>query len=156
MFSDLPAHTGCKLSCSALLGAHEHSRWHREAQHPTPSPPGHRHSPGSTSATPKPCLTAAPVPLDSAGPQLYLKHVVSSPEDFRQGYLVVAILFSEHTSLWGKKVGKETPLKVRGKVESSMRWALRPDAPAATGPRADSAAGASHERFSEPGDPSPQ
>lgn len=28
MFSALPARTGSKLSCSALLVAHEHSRWH--------------------------------------------------------------------------------------------------------------------------------
>jgi hypothetical protein len=32
-------------------------------------------------------------------PEAYLKHMVSSPEDFRHGYLVVAILFSEQTSL---------------------------------------------------------
>lgn len=69
------------------------------------------HSPGSISALPKPCLTATPVPLDFSEPQLYLKHVVSSPEDFRHGYLVVVILFSEHTSLREeeKKVEEETP-----------------------------------------------
>lgn len=35
-------------------------------------------------------------------PEAYLKHVVSSPEAFRHGYLVVAILFSEQTSLRNK------------------------------------------------------
>lgn len=105
-----------------LLRAHEHSCWHREAQHPTPPPPGHKHSPGSTSATPKPCLTATPVPSDSAGPQLYLKHVVSSPEDFRQGYLVVAILFSEHTSLCGGESWEGN--SVEGQRESGEQYAL--------------------------------
>lgn len=79
-------------------------------------------------------MTATPVLLDSPGPQLYLKHVVSSPEDFRHGYLVVVILFSEHTSLREKKKLKENSVKVSWRVKNRTRWALRPDARAATGP----------------------
>lgn len=67
-------------------------------------------------------MTGAPVPPDSAGPQLYLKHVVSSPEDLRHGYLVVAILFSEHTSLWGKKSWRGN--SVEGQRQSGEQDAL--------------------------------
>lgn len=50
------------------------------------------------------CGAAFPNTQDAQGRTLrssgsYLKHVVSSPEGFRHGYLVVAILFSEQTSL---------------------------------------------------------
>lgn len=83
------------------------------------------HNPGSNSALPKPCLTATPVPLDSAGPQLYLKHVMSSPEDFRHGYLVVVILFSEHTSLREEKCQRGNSVKVSGRVKSRTRCCVQ-------------------------------
>lgn len=44
---------------------------------------------------------APPLPPVLRGRGAHLKQVVSSPVDFRQGYRVVAILFSEQTSLQG-------------------------------------------------------
>lgn len=59
-------------------------------------------------------------------PGAYLKHVVSSPEGFRHGYLVVAMLFSEQTSL--KKLG-ELGWPLRARAAGNTRRASASRAP---------------------------
>ena len=59
-------------------------------------------------------------------PGAYLKHVVSSPEGFRHGYLVVALLFSEQTSL--KKLG-ELGWPLRARAAGNARRASASRAP---------------------------
>ena len=68
---------------------------------------------------------AAPPSHQPGDSKAYLKHVVSSPEAFRHGYLVVVILFSEQTSLRkrGKVVGSP-----RGSVGQCARGDPRPGA----------------------------
>lgn len=67
-------------------------------------------SPLSSPSPPRPAGAASPerVPRRSVstphrGRGAHLKQVVSSPVGFRQGYRVVAILFSEQTSLQGRE-----------------------------------------------------
>lgn len=71
--------------------------------------------PPVTKRASKPLLRRAACPASPGAlwrtrqsPEAYLKHVVSSPEGFRHGYFVVAILFSEQISL-GKQL--EQPLR---------------------------------------------
>lgn len=90
------------LGCPSLLWPRNKGLYPGELTQHFPAPPW----PLVPKRVSKPllCGAAFPTTQDAQGRTLrssgsYLKHVVSSPEGFRHGYLVVAILFSEQTSL---------------------------------------------------------
>lgn len=107
-----------------------HTRKKKFAPERTEHPTGGR---AVTERASRPLLRAPP-PRPARGarqpgqpsPGAYLKHVVSSPEGFRHGYLVVAMLFSEQTSL--KKLG-ELGWPLRARAAGNTRRASASRAP---------------------------
>lgn len=104
---------------------------HGELTQPLPAPP----RPRVPRRTSNPLLPSSQGALRRlGGARAYLKHVVSSPEAFRHGYLVVAILFSEQTSLResqrGKVVdsaGERTPGRAGGPASRCAQQAQVPE-----------------------------